>query len=130
MATKIRKLKDKNGTYIAPATAARGVFVGQVPISKVLKATLKYTGWTQKSDGSFTQTVQCTGMKTNYNVWDWKAVATETTATNVQIQEAIGLIGTVKPTDTNGYVEVICYSEKPNIEFTLAIRLLSDYPQA
>lgn len=123
MATYARKLRDSSNNTIAPATVANAVYIGSSKLTDQFTVAFGYDGWESQSDGSFTQTFTCANMKSNYQIWDWKAVATGTPATDEIIRENLGYISTITP--GNGTVTIVCNTTKPTIEFTLRIRIMS-----
>lgn len=121
MATYIRKLKDSSGSFVVPATIADGVYIGDSKITDTFSVAFTYSGWTAQSNGSKKKTFTCANMKSNYKIWDWKAVATGTPATDDIIRENLGYISTITP--GNGQVTIVCNSDTPTIDFTLRIRI-------
>lgn len=119
MATYLRKLRDSDGNYIVPATRAQGVYIGDSKLTDVFSVSFNYSSWTSSS-GQYSKSFSCTNMKSNYQIWDWKAVATGTAATDEIIRENLGYINTITP--GNGTVTIVC-SEMPTISFTLRIRI-------
>lgn len=123
MATYARKLKDGSGNYVAPATVAEAIYIGNSKLTDMFTVSFKYSGWTSNSNGSYSQTFTCANMKSNYQIWDWKAVSTGTPSTDEIIRENLGYISTVTP--GNGTVTIVCNNTKPTINFTLRIRIMS-----
>lgn len=123
MATYARKLKDSSGNYVAPATVASAVYIGDAKLTDIFSVAMDYNGWASQSDGSYKKTYTCTNMKSNYQIWDWKAVATGTPATDEIIRENLGYISTITPGD--GQVTIVCNTSKPTIEFTLRLSIKS-----
>lgn len=123
MATYARKLKDGSGNYVAPATVASAVYIGDAKLTDDFTVAMDYNGWTSQSDGSFKKVFTCANMKANYQIWDWKAGATGTPATDEIIRENLGYISTITPSD--GQVTIICNTTKPTIKFTLHISIKS-----
>ena len=62
MATYLRKLKDPDGNYIAPATRAEGVYIGDSKLTDVFSVAFKYASWTS-SNGQYSKSFTCTNMK-------------------------------------------------------------------
>ena len=121
MATYIVQATDINGDIYSPEVSAEGVVVGNLPITKTFQAVLPQAGWTENTgDGSYSQTVSCTGITADYIIWDWKAVSMNSPTVDAVIQECLGMIGKVTP--GAGQVTVLCNAEKPTVDFTLAMR--------
>lgn len=121
MATYARKIQDGSGNYVAPATVAEAVYIGSSKLTDTFTVAFKYSGWTS-SNGAYSQSFTCTNMKSNYQIWEWKAVSVGTPATDEIIRENLGYISTITP--GNGTVTIVC-STKPTIDFTLRIRIIS-----
>lgn len=121
MATYARKMKDGSGNYVAPATVAQAVYIGSSKLTDSFTVDFKYSDWTS-GNGAYNKSFTCANMKPNYQIWDWKAVSTGTPATDEIIRENLGYISTITPGD--GSVTIVC-SEKPTIDFTLRIRIVS-----
>ena len=114
MATYLRKLKDASGSFVVPATVADGVYIGSSKITDTFSVAFTYSGWSSQSNGSKSKTFTCANMKSTYRIWDWKAVATGTPATDDIIRENLGYISTITP--GNGQVTIVCNSDTPTID--------------
>lgn len=106
-----------------PAVSKNGtLYVGNssgVPVrcsSRVYSAQLLAAGWTQEADGSYTQTVACSGMTAAVQIWDVRAQPGATVADNLAIAEALGCITVVESLE--GQVKVICGDSQPAADFT------------
>lgn len=124
MATYMRKLKDASGNYVVPATRAEGVYIGDSKLTDKFTVAFDYSSWTHNSNGSYSKTFTCSGMKSTYAIWDWKAVATGTPATDEIIRENLGYISTITP--GSGQVTIVCNTDAPTISFTLRIRIYAE----
>lgn len=121
MATYARKIKDGSGNYVAPATVAQAVYIGSSKLTDSFTVSFRYSSWSSRN-GAYDKTFTCANMKSNYQIWDWKAVSTGNPATDEIIRENLGYISTITP--GNGSVTIVC-TEKPTIDFTLRIRIVS-----
>ncbi|WP_418668019.1 collagen-like triple helix repeat-containing protein [Allofournierella sp.] len=103
------------GAYDGSAAKTVNVTAAGLGIRKYT-AVLPAAGWSRQADGSYTQTVACTGMTADVVIWDVRAQPGATTADNLAIAEALGCITMAESLE--GEVKVVCGDSCPNVELT------------
>ena len=119
-------LKNPAALTISLNGASQGAYDGSTAKSvnitpagigiKKYTATLTAGGWAQQADGSYTQTVACTGMTAEVVVWDVRGQPGAGVADNLAIAQALGCITSVE--SLAGQVKVTCGESCPAVAFT------------
>ena len=103
------------GAYDGSAAKSVNITPASIGVKKYTAA-LAANGWAQQADGSYTQTVACTGMTAEVVVWDVRGRPGAGVAENLAIAEALGCITSVE--SLAGQVKVICGESCPAVAFT------------